>query len=163
MTKQSFPNWHVLFSMDAAFHTCQPLLPQRSSLSWRRILLSPIFLAWARWPQEMDFAASADLPWQPSGLLQWHCHTFIIASHIDHNLQGQCYLLIPLYAIGVFLSFTLSQTGMAKRWWKIGHLKEGEEIISQDLHCDTTRAGGSKCSSMALARYVRQSSWLCLR
>ena len=37
--------------------------------------------------------------------------------------------LIPLYAIGVFLSFTLSQTGMARRWRKIGHLKEGEEII----------------------------------
>jgi amino acid transporter len=36
--------------------------------------------------------------------------------------------LIPLYAIGVFLSFTLSQTGMARRWRKIGHLKEGEEI-----------------------------------
>jgi len=29
--------------------------------------------------------------------------------------------LIPLYAIGVFLSFTLSQIGMAKRWWHIGH------------------------------------------
>ena len=28
--------------------------------------------------------------------------------------------LIPLYAIGVFLSFTLSQAGMARRWWKIG-------------------------------------------
>jgi len=38
-------------------------------------------------------------------------------------------LLIPLYAIGVFLSFTLSQTGMARRWWKIGKLREGEEII----------------------------------
>jgi len=37
--------------------------------------------------------------------------------------------LIPLYAIGVFLSFTLSQTGMAKRWWKSGHLKPGEEIV----------------------------------
>jgi amino acid transporter len=35
--------------------------------------------------------------------------------------------LIPLYAIGVFLSFTLSQTGMARRWWKIGHLAPGEE------------------------------------
>ncbi|MEO5888243.1 MAG: APC family permease, partial [Anaerolineales bacterium] len=39
--------------------------------------------------------------------------------------------LIPLYAIGVFLSFTLSQTGMAKRWWKIGHLKEGEVVVEQ--------------------------------
>jgi amino acid transporter len=37
--------------------------------------------------------------------------------------------LIPLYAIGVFLSFTLSQTGMARRWWKIGHLQEGQEIV----------------------------------
>jgi amino acid transporter len=33
--------------------------------------------------------------------------------------------LIPLYAIGVFLSFTLSQTGMARRWWKIGKLTPG--------------------------------------
>jgi amino acid transporter len=36
--------------------------------------------------------------------------------------------LIPLYAIGVFLSFTLSQTGMARRWFKIGHLAAGEEV-----------------------------------
>ena len=36
--------------------------------------------------------------------------------------------LIPLYAIGVFLSFTMSQTGMARRWWKIGHLKPGIEV-----------------------------------
>jgi amino acid transporter len=35
--------------------------------------------------------------------------------------------LIPLYAIGVFLSFTLSQSGMARRWWKIGHMAPGEE------------------------------------
>jgi amino acid transporter len=39
--------------------------------------------------------------------------------------------LIPLYAIGVFLSFTLSQTGMAVRWWKAGHLKQSEEIAQQ--------------------------------
>jgi len=35
--------------------------------------------------------------------------------------------LIPLYAIGVFLSFTLSQAGMARRWWKIGRLAPGGE------------------------------------
>jgi hypothetical protein len=33
-----------------------------------------------------------------------------------------------LWAIGVFLAFTLSQTGMAHRWWKIGHLAPGEEV-----------------------------------
>jgi amino acid transporter len=36
--------------------------------------------------------------------------------------------LIPLYAIGVFLSFTLSQAGMARRWWKMGHLRPGQEV-----------------------------------
>jgi amino acid transporter len=35
--------------------------------------------------------------------------------------------LIPLYAIGVFLSFTLSQAGMARRWWKAGQLQPDEE------------------------------------
>jgi hypothetical protein len=36
--------------------------------------------------------------------------------------------LIPLYAIGVFMSFTLSQGGMALRWRKIGRLQPGQEI-----------------------------------
>ncbi|MFM7549333.1 MAG: amino acid permease, partial [Cyanobacteriota bacterium] len=32
--------------------------------------------------------------------------------------QGSVSRLIPLYAVGVFLSFTLSQTGMVVHWWK---------------------------------------------
>jgi amino acid transporter len=36
--------------------------------------------------------------------------------------------LIPLYAIGVFCSFTLSQAGMARRWLKSGRLAPGEEL-----------------------------------
>ncbi len=53
-----------------------------------------------------------------------------IASLFDHCLSEPVSpALIPLYAIGVFLSFTLSQTGMARRWWKIGHLKDGQEIV----------------------------------
>jgi len=52
----------------------------------------------------------------------------VIASLLIIVFRASVTLLIPLYAIGVFLSFTLSQTGMAKRWWKIGHLKEGDEI-----------------------------------
>jgi hypothetical protein len=34
--------------------------------------------------------------------------------------------LIPLYAIGVFLGFTISQTGMTRRFWRAGKLKPGE-------------------------------------
>ena len=52
----------------------------------------------------------------------------VIASILIIIFQASVTLLIPLYAIGVFLSFTLSQTGMARRWWKIGRLKEGDEI-----------------------------------
>ena len=36
--------------------------------------------------------------------------------------------LIPLYAIGVFLSFTLSQAGMTRRWLKSGRLQPGTEV-----------------------------------
>lgn len=53
----------------------------------------------------------------------------VIASVLIVIFQASVTRLIPLYAIGVFLSFTLSQAGMARRWWKIGHLKTGEEII----------------------------------
>lgn len=53
----------------------------------------------------------------------------IIASLLIIIFRASVTRLIPLYAIGVFLSFTLSQSGMARRWWKIGHLKEGEEIV----------------------------------
>jgi amino acid transporter len=34
--------------------------------------------------------------------------------------------LIPLYAIGVFLGFTISQAGMTRRFWRAGRLKAGE-------------------------------------
>jgi amino acid transporter len=53
----------------------------------------------------------------------------VIASLLIIVFRARVDLLIPLYAIGVFLSFTLSQIGMAKRWWKIGHLEEGKEIV----------------------------------
>ena len=53
----------------------------------------------------------------------------VIASVLMIVFKASVSSLIPLYAIGVFLSFTLSQTGMARRWQKIGHLKEGEQIV----------------------------------
>ncbi|MGE5072898.1 MAG: APC family permease [Anaerolineae bacterium] len=53
----------------------------------------------------------------------------VIASALIVIFQASVTRLIPLYAIGVFLSFTLSQAGMARRWWKIGHLEPGEEIV----------------------------------
>ena len=55
----------------------------------------------------------------------------IIASLLIIAFKASVTLLIPLYAIGVFLSFTLSQFGMARRWWKAGHIQPGQEIVER--------------------------------
>jgi len=52
----------------------------------------------------------------------------LIASLLIILFHASVTALIPLYAIGVFLSFTLSQAGMARRWWKAGHLTPGLEV-----------------------------------
>jgi amino acid transporter len=53
----------------------------------------------------------------------------VIASLLVIIFGASVTALVPLWAIGVFLSFTLSQTGMAHRWWKIGHL-----LLDQEVH-----------------------------
>ncbi len=55
----------------------------------------------------------------------------IIASLLIILFRASVSNLIPLYAVGVFLSFTLSQAGMAIRWFKSGKLKNGEEIVER--------------------------------
>ncbi len=42
--------------------------------------------------------------------------------------------LIPLWAVGVFLSFTLSQAGMARHWWKNRYLADKENIQKKAMH-----------------------------
>ncbi len=49
--------------------------------------------------------------------------------------------LIPLYAIGVFLAFTLSQAGMARRWWKVGRLQPGRKSRNGDRLSATSPDG----------------------
>ena len=45
-----------------------------------------------------------------------------VASILIIIFQASVTRLIPLYAIGVFLSFTLAQAGMTRRWWRAGQL-----------------------------------------
>jgi amino acid transporter len=52
----------------------------------------------------------------------------IFASILIVIFKASVSALIPLYAIGVFLSFSLSQSGMARRWHKIGRLSPGEQV-----------------------------------
>ena len=53
----------------------------------------------------------------------------LIASALVLIFSASVTRLIPLYAIGVFLSFTLAQFGMARRWWKSGKLDPGEKLV----------------------------------
>jgi amino acid transporter len=83
--------------------------------------------------------------------------------------------LIPLYAIGVFLSFTLSQFGMALRWRKIGRLNEGEQFAEAGsvLHYDKNwrikmfiNGFGSICTAIVMVVFAvtkfREGAWVVL-
>ncbi|HEV8638945.1 MAG TPA: APC family permease [Chloroflexota bacterium] len=43
----------------------------------------------------------------------------IIAAALIVIFQGSVTNLIPLYTVGVFVAFTLSQSGMVKHWWRL--------------------------------------------
>ena len=54
---------------------------------------------------------------------------------------GRVEALIPLYAIGVFTSITLSQAGMVVHWWR----ERGDGLASE--HRDQRRRGGLRPAS----------------
>ena len=96
-----------------------------------------------------------------------------IASLLLIAFQADVTALIPLYAIGVFLSFSLSQSGMARRWWKSGHLQPGEEIqepgsvVRHDQgwkHKMIINAVGAVCTFIVMiifaATKFRDGAWL---
>ena len=99
----------------------------------------------------------------------------VIASILIIIFKASVSLLIPLYAIGVFMSFTLSQTGMALRWRKIGRLKEGEEIVETGsvLHYDSqwrvkmfVNGFGALCTAVVMVVFAvtkfREGAWIVL-
>lgn len=57
-----------------------------------------------------------------------------VASILIIVFQASVSRLIPLYAIGVFLSFTLAQSGMARRWWRSGRLTQNGSIKTETGH-----------------------------
>ncbi len=62
---------------------------------------------------------------------------------------GSVSRLIPLYAIGVFLSFTLSQSGMVVRWQKIGQM----------MKAGTLRPGDEFATLGSILRYDSHWRW----
>jgi amino acid transporter len=58
----------------------------------------------------------------------------VIASVLIIIFNASVTALIPLWAVGVFLSFTLSQAGMARHWWKIRYRSgraDGRKKVTQ--------------------------------
>jgi amino acid transporter len=81
--------------------------------------------------------------------------------------------LIPLYAIGVFLSFTLAQGGMAWRWWRSSKLDPNEKRSDNpnQLHYDKrwfikmiTNGFGAFCTLVVLGVFAvtkfRDGAWI---
>src|SRR6185503_1307171 len=70
-------------------------------------------------------------------VFSWGIYTLAISSIILVIITGAVVTnLIPLYAIGVFLGFTISQTGMARLFWRAGRLKPGE--VAHGLETEIT-------------------------
>ena len=99
----------------------------------------------------------------------------LIASLLIIAFQASVTALIPLYAIGVFLSFTLSQGGMARRWWKSGHLLLDQEVVetgSRLVHDPKWRtkmvinAFGAVCTGIVMLVFAttkfRDGAWVVL-
>jgi hypothetical protein len=64
----------------------------------------------------------------------------IISSVIVVVFQADEIAMLPLYALGVMLSFTLSQAGMSQLMGKIGRLKPGEKFFTgvTEVHYERT-------------------------
>jgi amino acid transporter len=58
--------------------------------------------------------------------------------------RGDTSRLIPLYAVGVFLSFTLSQAGMVVHWWREGNMLRGFRQAADALQPVETKPGRSE-------------------
>ncbi len=58
----------------------------------------------------------------------------VISSVIVLIFRADEFAMLPLYAIGVMLSFTISQSGMVKLMTKVSKLKPGESVDTMETH-----------------------------
>src|SRR6185436_18955744 len=59
----------------------------------------------------------------------------IVAGALFVVFQGRTQSLIPLYAVGVFLAFTLSQAGMVVHWWRRHGTRWRTSILCNGFGC----------------------------
>jgi amino acid transporter len=62
----------------------------------------------------------------------------IVAGLVFFAFNGNTSSLIPLYAVGVFLAFTLSQAGMVVHWWRLRSGGWRRSILFNGIGCVLT-------------------------
>src|SRR2546426_1054329 len=67
----------------------------------------------------------------------------LLSGGLVYVFRASTHALIPLYAVGVFLSFTLSQAGMVKRWWTRREHGWGRHMV--------INGGGATVTAIAVA------------
>src|SRR6266545_3462406 len=83
----------------------------------------------------------------------------IFSSILVAAFGGDTSRLIPLYAVGVFLSFTLSQAGMVRHWLKEGQAqsrlltrdRKGEANVSQENYAQDFSEEGSQLEDIHIS------------
>ncbi len=99
----------------------------------------------------------------------------LVASLLIIVFDASVTQLIPLYAIGVFLSFTLSQVGMARRWRQAGRLAPGQELrqAASTVHYDgrwrlkmIVNGFGGVCTAIVMGIFIytkfAEGAWVVL-
>jgi amino acid transporter len=61
--------------------------------------------------------------------------------------KGEEQAMLPLYALGVFISFTLSQAGMVVHWRRLHRADEAKQRIKEEAEIHRTQAGDIGVSS----------------
>ena len=59
----------------------------------------------------------------------------LVATLVFVAFSGNTSSLIPLYAVGVFLAFTLSQAGMVVHWWRLREARWRTSIVINAVGC----------------------------
>lgn len=81
---------------------------------------------------------------------------FLFSGGLVVYFQASTHLLMPLYAVGVFLSFTLSQAGMFMKWM---HHKEGKWKQKACINGIGTMITGITCIIIAASKFLH-GAWI---
>ena len=82
----------------------------------------------------------------------------VVAAAILAAFGGSVNALVPLYTIGVFLAFTLSQSGLVRRWW---HLRNPGWRTSMVINAVGTVVTGTVLVVVAVTKFAL-GAWMVL-